>query len=69
MSDAITQALTDLDVARDACIAALNDRHTLNVDKVKAAAELRLIAKQRLELLDRQRDEQAQRRDSLAWAG
>jgi hypothetical protein len=51
MSDAITEALEDLAKARSACLAALEDRHIVSVDKVKTAAELRLIAKQRLELL------------------
>lgn len=63
MSAAIDRALSDLDAARDACIAALEDRFAMPADKVRAASELRHLAKQRLELLDRQADDEAERRD------
>ena len=71
MSDAIEQALADLDAARAACVAALNEQHVLAIDKVRAAAELRLLARERLALLDRQAAEEAleQERASMcsAW--
>lgn len=69
MIDAIAQALSDLDRARDACLAALDDRHLLGVDKLKAAAELRLIQKERLALLDRQAEAEADRRDRADSTG
>lgn len=63
MSDAIEQALADLDAARAACVAALNEPHVLAIDKVRAAGELRLIARERLALLARQAEEQAEQRE------
>lgn len=72
MSDAIAEALADLEAARAACVAALAEPHVLAIDKVRAAAELRLIARERLTLLDRQAEQEAERRDRAdagLWSG
>jgi hypothetical protein len=62
MNDAIARALSDLDAARAVCVEALNAPHAFPIDKIKAASELRLIARERIALLDRQAEEEAERR-------
>lgn len=72
MNDAIAQALADLERARAACLAALEDQYAFAPDKVRAASELRHLARQRLELLAQQADAEAERRqraETGCWAG
>ena len=62
MNDEIARALEDLEAARVACLAALQDRFSMPQDRVRAAGELRHLQRERLALLERQRDAEAEAR-------